>query len=491
MTHRILRLVLPIAAVAAALTVPASASAIMVGMESSSELVNTTQTEEQRERALDLMKQQGVQVVRVNWRWYEIAEGCAGQSATQLQDHENACYDWSRLDHMVREANKRKMQVLLSIQQNPSWLHPGKSSPADGTQFYMGRNQAEFNRTKVFYSSFHRAAATRYRNGSPIGFIRNWTVHNEPNSPVFWGGKPNPVWYAQLYGSTARAIRAGNPGSRIAPGPTGPTGGTGGVKPLAFLRTFQKFAPRYLPGSMANKRKYINAYAHNPYPDATSQPKYMSRRQNRDYISMGSIDKLFKQLDANPLTRRTKVWATEFGWQTPPETNRLIRVSTTLQARFAAEVFDYLDSKRLGRTGRVEIGIWYGLTDPDGAEDWQSGTIFNNGRRKPSFYMFQNMISVQDAALNGRVKANSRVRVWGRSNTNPGATRLVWRLVGGKCDRRAARNGFCTVKGQRGVVGTPGAKYAYMTVRRGQRIDFAVYNTATKKYGRYQRITVR
>lgn len=490
MTHRMLRIILPIAAIAAALTAPSSASAIMVGMESSSELVNTTQTNEQRERALDLMKMQGVQVVRVNWRWYEVAEGCAGQSAKELENHENPCYDWSRLDNLVSETNKRRMQVLISIQQNPSWLHPGKSSPVDGTQFFMGNSQAEFNRTKLFYASFHKAAATRYRNGSPIGFIRNWTVHNEPNSPVFWGGRPSPLRYAQLYGATAKAIRMGSTGARIAPGPTGPTGGTGGVKPLAFLRVFQKFAPRYIPGgSMAVKRRYLNAYAHNPYPDVRNQPKYLARRQHRDIVSMGSIDKLFRQLDKSPLTRRTKVWATEFGWQTPPE--RINRVPLSRQARFVAEVFDYLDSKRMGRVGRVEIGISYGLTDPDGAEDWQSGTIFNNGRRKPSFYMFQRMISVQDAALNGRVRANTRVRVWGRSNVNPRGTRLVWRLVGGKCDRRAARNGFCTVKGQRGVIGTFGAKYAYMTVRRGQRIDFAVYDTVAKRYGRFQRITVR
>jgi hypothetical protein len=215
----------------------------------------------------------------------------------------------------------------------------------------------------------------------------------------------------------------------------------------------------------------------------------VSRRQQADWITMGSIDKLFRLLDSKPISRNTKVWATEFGWQTPPE--RADGTTAANQARFVAEAFDYLDSKRIGTQGRVEIGISYGLSDPEDLADWQSGTLTNAGVKKPSFYMFQRMISVPQAALNGRVAPNTRVRIWGRSNVNPSGTQLAWRLVGGKCDSRAPMNGFCTLKGQRGVMGTPGAKYAFLTVRRGQRIDFAVYDTVSKTYGRTQRITVR
>lgn len=472
------------AAAAATLAMPTSAHAILVGMESNRELVNTNQSNEQREAALDLMKEQGVQLVRANFRWYEIANGCEGQSAAALANHANPCYDWSRLDHFVGEANERRMQVLLSMQQNPAWLHNGKSNRGSDSGYYMGNSAREFARTLQHYASFHKAAATRYRRGSGNGFVKFWTVHNEPNSKFYWGGPPNAARYAQLYGATAKAIRAGNPHSRIAPGPTGPTGGSGGIKPRVFVAQFQQRVGRFLPGgSIGAKKRYINAWAHNPYPDARNAPSYSARNQHRDTISMGTIDKLTRQLDANPLTRGTKIWATEFGWQTAPE--RVAGTSTALQAQFIAEAFDWLHSKR-----RVEIGVSYGLTDPREVIDWQSGTIAFNGVRKPAFRMFQRMISVQQAGKSGVVRSGTRIRVWGRSNVNPTGTRLAYRVIGGRCDSRAAVSGYCEIRGTRPARGSA-PRIGYVTAKRGQRLEFAVYDSVSKTYGMPRRVTVR
>jgi hypothetical protein len=213
------------------------------------------------------------------------------------------------------------------------------------------------------------------------------------------------------------------------------------------------------------------------------------RNLHPDFITMGTIDRLFRQLDAHPVTRGTKVWATEFGWQTPPEFR--FGTSPANQARFVAEAFDHLSSKRQGRFGRVQIGISYGLTDPEDTNDWQSGTIDWNGDRKPSFFMFQRMISIPQRALDGTVRDGTRLRVWGRSNVNPGGTRLHYRIIGARCQPGQPISGFCEMPAQRGLVGMPGARFAFMTVRRGQRIDFAVYDTVSKSYGRTQRVTVR
>ncbi|MCB0879441.1 MAG: cellulase family glycosylhydrolase [Thermoleophilia bacterium] len=492
MTHpRNFRSLLSIAvllgSVAAMLVAPAGASAIMVGMESTHELVNTTQSNEQREHALDLMKEQGVQVVRANWRWYEVAAGCGGQSTTALSDPDNACYDWSRLDNLVESATDRKMQVLLSIQQNPEWANHSATN-----RYYMGGTQTQFNFVKAHFAAFYGAAAKRYNGYNGHGLVRYWTVHNEPNSKVYWGSTPNPARYAQLYGATARAIKAVNTRALIAPGPTGPTGGRGGMQPVLFIKAFQRNVTKYLPGSMANKRRFINAWAHNPYPNFQKQPSfYDPRRQNRNSITMGTIDKLFQTLDASPITRRTKVWATEFGWETRPE--RVTYTTSARQAQFIAEAFDWLDSKRLGRIGRVQIGVQYGLSDPETLTgDWQSGTLLNNGvTKKPSFFMFQRMISVPQAGLSGLVRANTKLRVWGRSNVNPSGTQLAYRILGQKCRSNAAVGAYCQLRGQRAVIGTPGAKYGYLMVRRGQRIDFRVYDTVSKSYGPPRRVTVR
>lgn len=488
-----LRIALPIAIAAGALLVPMSANATLVGMESNRELVNTTQTAQDQADALQKMKDQGVQVVRANYRWYEVAASCAGQTPEQLQVHTNPCYNWSRLDSLVQAANARGIKVLLSLTQNPSWLQPNVPAGINAyseAMYFMGTSSADFNRTVAHYAAFYRAAASRYRPGTGYGVVNYWTIHNEPNSKRYWGAKPDANRYALLYARAAVAVKQGWSGAKVAPGPTGPTGGGGGMKPIPFMKGFQRSVVKFLPGSMAKKRTYINAWALNPYPGATTQPSvYQKNVLHKDSITMGTIDRAFKVLDSAPITKNAKLWATEFGWETAPE--RITVTTFERQAQFIAEAFDWLDSKRLGRQGRVELGISYGLSDPPDLPDWQSGTFTNDGRPKKSFAMFQRMISVPQGGLTGRVKANTKLRVWGRSNVNPRGTVLSYRIVGKRCDARASISGFCKIKGQRSVAGTPGAKYGFVTIMRGQRIDFATYDTVAKTYGPMRRITAR
>jgi hypothetical protein len=447
-------MLLPIGLLAALLAAPASSSAAtLIGMESNRELVNSTQTPELQAKALDLMKEQGVQVVRANFRWYDAADGCAGQSAKALENHQNPCYVWGRLDGIVKQANERGMAVLISVQQNPKWLHPGTDT------MNMGASSAQFNRTVSFWVSFHKAMATRYKQGSPHGFIKYWTIHNEPATQRYWQPRPNAARYAMLYGKSAVAIKAANPAAQIAPGPTGPRGDRLGLKPLVFMRQFQAHVVRYLPGSMANKRRYINAWAHNPYPGFNTQPSKLSgAAPPADVVTMGTIDRIFKALDRAPITRGTKVWATEFGW----ETNGPFSTSLNRQQMFIPEAFDWLDSKR-----RITIGISYNMTDPPAADigDWTSGTIMNNGIKKPSFKMFQRMISVPAAGLGNTVRRGSVVKVWGRSNVKPASARLafkapgsVWRFVPGQ--RKDANKGI----------------RASMRMTKAGRYQFAVYD---------------
>lgn len=481
---RRLRLLLPttatLVAIAAALAMPTSAHAILVGMESNRELVNSTQTPELQAEALQKMKDQGVAVVRANYRWYEVAEGCAGQSPRQLENHLNPCYTWDRLDSLVQQANQRRMSVLLSLTQNPSWLH------RTDNRLMMGTGGA-FNRGLVHYAAFHKAAGTRYRQGSGFGFVRFWTIHNEPNSRTYWGGMrhaASPRDYARLYAAAAVALKGANPAALIAPGPTGPTGGAGGIRPVRFVREFQTHVVRYLPGPMANKKRFINAWAHNPYPGFNHQPHKAAGASHVEAVSMAMIDRLFKQLDKAPITRGTKVWATEFGW----ETNGPFSTNERLQAQFIAEAFDWLNSKR-----RVQIGISYGLTDPPAADvhDWTSGTFTNAGKPKQSYAMFQRMVSVPQAGTNGVVRAGTKLRIWGRSNVNPGGTLLSYRLVGRKCNPGFTAAQHCLVPGQRGVPGMPGAKVGYLTAVRGQRIQVRTYDRVANVYGPIRTIIVR
>lgn len=475
LSRRSLALLSTTIATAAALLAPSSASAILAGAESNRELVNSNLTPAKQAQALTKMQRQGVQVVRGNFGWNEVAVGpCAGQGAAALENPDNACYNWTLLDSLVTQANARKIDVLISLTRVPAWVIGGE--PKD-----MGRTPAQFRTVLAHYAAFHKAAATRYRTGSPHGTIRYWTVHNEPNSADYWGPWPNAARYAQLYARTAMAIKAAHPRALVAPGPTNPSANNG-IKPVKFIRDFQRHALRYLPGSVAAKRRYINAWAHNPYPGYNTQPHVPFRFAHPQSIGMANIDRLFRQLDASPLTRGTRVWATEFGWETVGS----LRVSEPVQAQLIAEAFAWLHSKR-----RVTIGISYGLSDPIEPGDWQSGTFTHWGRPKLSMKMFQRMVAVPEAGLSSRVGRARPVRIWGKSNVNPSTGILAYSVVGRAC---APGKAWCAVPGQRRD--RAGAIKASMRLPRAT-VRFAVWSRGNPAagvpdgYGLYRQVSAR
>lgn len=410
----------PVGALAVAMmAAPSSASAgIMIGVESNAQLVNSTVTNEAQRATLIRMRNQGSQVIRANFGWDEIAVNCAGQTPGQLANHMNGCYNWRLVDNFAKVTNELGLKGLISITRNPQWVLGSDNI------HYMGATNAQFNTLVTHYVALHRAAGTRYKRGSAYGTIPYWTIHNESNSPTFWAPRPNPARYGLLYARTAVALKTAHPTAKIAAGPSNPTGNSpdgSGIRPVVFVPQAVAAINRNLPGSLANKKRYINAWAHNPYPDMTKQPSTPPRVFSPMTIGMTTVDRLFPLLDRNPLTRGTKVWATEFGYNTKGFSS----TTEPRQAQFIAEAFDWLESKR-----RIEIGIYYGLND-EATGFWTSGTYRSNGTPKPSLKMMQRMISIPKAGLANRVRRGTTVRVWGRSNIAPRTGVLAYKVGSG------------------------------------------------------------
>lgn len=418
-----MRRLLPSAAACLALLVAApTSSATIYGVESNSELVNSSVTRASQARTLDRMRLQGVRIVRVNMGWNEIArDSCRTRPVYLLRRHDNGCYDWRVFDGVVQEAQARRITVLASVSRAPRWLH-GSSNPS-----YLGRTGAQWRRSALHYSAFMEAAAKRY-SGIGHGYVRRWTVWNEPNSKTYFAPINTraeriaaPKRYAQMYGMTAVAMRRASPHAVLAVGPTGPRGT---IAPLNYIREVQAALPRFLPGTIASKRSYIGAWAHNPYPGVSRAPSRGIVKL--PWIGMANVSDLFRQLDRSPLTRGKQVWATEFAYQTNPP-DRTLGISPHLQGRYIAESFDWLDSKR-----RIPVLIWYGFTDGDRLIDWQGGTYFANGRPKVSLLWWRRPISVPVSST----RRGGMVRVWSRSNVNPYRGRIAmstngrtWRLL--------------------------------------------------------------
>ena len=398
-----------------ALLSPASALALQVGAEANGELINSDRTPALQAAALDKMQAQGVQVVRINMGWNEIAANCGTQSAAQLTDPDNGCYTWGVLDSLVTLAADRNIKVLMSTSRAPGWLQ--KSSDP----YQLGRTPAAFNRTVAFYASFIQAAGSRYAPGSAHGTIPYWTIWNEPNSNTFFKPAPNAARYALMYAKAAMALKKVYPAAQVAPGPTGPNST---IKPVPYIKAFQASVVKFLP--RAGAKKYINAWAHNPYPNNMAPTGYASGKSKgmsygkSDSLGMADTPRLIKLLDSKPITRGVPIWGTEFGYETPPENRKGLTVSTLVQAQYLAESFDFLTSLK-----RVAIGVQYGLSDNADIVDWQSGTFTAAGLAKPAFYMYQRMISSPASS----VRRGTRVRVWGRSNISPRTGQLVYRTT--------------------------------------------------------------
>jgi hypothetical protein len=398
------------------LALPATASATLYGFESNAELVNGNRSLEQRTETIAGMSNAGAQVLRINVGWNEVAGGCAGQSPAALKNNNNSCYDWRVFDQVVDLARDRKLQVLASVSRAPVWLH-GRTDSS-----FLGNSNKQWVYSVSHYSSFMFAAARRYRAGSSYGHVRLWTVWNEPNSDVYLSPQKSlfqqrrtAARYAQLLGRTSVQIKKANRFALVAAGPTGPSGGSKGTPPITFLARVQANLPRFLPGAGLFERRWIDAWAHNPYPGATIAPSKGKIKAPK--VGMTNIRDLFTQLDRSPITRRKPVWATEFSYESNPPDPQY-GISQYLQGRFMAESFDWLD-----RTKRVPIAIWYGYRDGDDiVNDWQSGVLFNDGRRKQAFYWFQRPIALNTSS----VRRGQSVRVFARSAVSPRSTRIAW-----------------------------------------------------------------
>jgi len=138
-------------------------------------------------------------------------------------------------------------------------------------------------------------------------------------------------------------------------------------------------------------------------------------------VGLADTKRLIALLDSQPITKGLKVWATEFGWETNPPDKGSQAISTAKQALWIPEAFDYLE-----RTKRVTVGISYVLTDPDALYDFQSGTYTSSGKKKPSFFAFQRMISSDVMS----VKRGGAVNLWAKSNINHTKTVLQYSANG-------------------------------------------------------------
>ena len=247
------------------------------------------------ESTLDEFDALGVDVVKLNLYWDEVAPGGRRKPAGFNGADPNA-YSWGSYDNAVRAILARGMRPFLSL---------GGRAPDWAT-----RNRGRRGTYRPSAREFRRFAEAAGRRFPDVGI---WSIWNEPNlyswlSPQRRRGAPvSPSIYRGLYIAGHRGLRAsGNGRDTILLGELMPRGGTDRrkVPPLAFLREMACLNSKYRryrgrAAKVRGCRKKVrripaSGLAYHPYTLAGGP----GVREPRDDAAIGQLSRVRRTLDA-------------------------------------------------------------------------------------------------------------------------------------------------------------------------------------------------
>jgi Glycosyl hydrolase catalytic core len=318
-------------------------------------------------------------IVRTTLDWGSVAR----RRPVKPADPADPAYNWTAVDRVVDEADRRGIRVMFAIYGTPRWA---------------GRARNRVPRRALDLRAFATAAALRYsgtytvKEGEneperTLPAVRHWLAWNEPNNPVFLRPQWRMVarkWRVQAaydYAKICNAIYAGVKavrlaGNRVACGATGPRGNDAprssrpSTSPLVFMQWLRRAGVRRM-----------DAYAHHPYyGHRTEKPNTVPK--SKKSVTMANIGLLIKQINRF-WGRKTRLWVTEYGYQTNPP-DRLFGVSYANQARYMRQAI-----AMARKTRRIDMFIWFLVRDEGRLSGWQSGVVTRRGARKPAYRTFQ------------------------------------------------------------------------------------------------------
>jgi cellulase (glycosyl hydrolase family 5) len=361
-----------------------------------------------RQSNLDAAQAANATIIRSQVTWSQIAPT---RPANGADPFDPAYARLSDVDEFVRSAQRRGMEVLLTIYGTPSWANRGRKPNVAPTRMSD-------------LTDFARALAARY-SGRFAGYpyVRSFSVWNEPNlnqflSPQFGAGGRSiaPATYARIYRAAYAGIKAGNPKALVG---IGETSARGHDKP-----TSGRVQDSHSPGKFAqlvakaDPRLRFDAWAEHPYPFTPSQPP--TARVRLPNVSLGQIPQFQKLVDKAFNRHGTPIWVTEYSHETRPQDSRGVSYST--QSSYAQKALAIAKT-----TPGISMFIWFVLRD-DPSDPWQSGLLDERGSRKPAFTAFASAaanLDARNAIVYVKVgKANPTVRVSAlelASRNGPGA----------------------------------------------------------------------
>ena len=284
-------------------------------------------------------------------------------------------YRLGDVDQLVRNAQQRGMQVMITIWGTPKWANGGKSP-----------NFAPKRLSDL--TNFARAIASRY-SGRFAGYpyVGRFSVWNEPNLGIFLtpqfdkkGKIVSPRTYANLYKAARKGIKLGNRNALVAIGETSNQGRDHKLRGIN-----DSVAPGTFARLLAQQHGLaFDAYATHPYPTRPSLPPTQQVRWPN--VTLTQLKRFEKSLDQWFHRRNVPVWITEYGYETKPGEPH--GVTNAKQAAYLGSVV-----RQLRADPRVHMLIWFIFQDSD-MSLWQSGLYNDSGAQKPAFKTFSALARV-------------------------------------------------------------------------------------------------
>jgi hypothetical protein len=317
-----------------------------------------------RARAMDLSRDLGASVVRLQMNWREALRGAPPVDATDPSD---PAYRWAREDTAVRDAVAAGLTPLLTIAHAPPY--------AEAPRRWRFAAAGSWAPRPSELAAFATAVARRYsgtwpdpaRPGMVLPRVSAFQAWNEPNLPRYlspqWvvrGGRwvPwAPAHYRRMLNAFAAAVRAVQPGATIVAAGLAPDGeggdGAGRMTPVRFLRALLCLGPPPGGGPVACPEKPdFDVLAFHPL--SVGEPdRPASSSLDASVADVGKVVKILRSAQHHHLLARRspRLWITELNWST----------AAIPQARRAAVVGRGLH--RLWVAG-ARLVTWHFLEDP-------------------------------------------------------------------------------------------------------------------------------
>jgi hypothetical protein len=314
-------------------------------------------------------------IIRTLVTWASVAPTKPANPA----DPFDPSYKLDDVDELVRNAQARGMEVLITIWGTPKWAN------GDKTPNVLPTNVNDFR-------LFSQAIAARYSGRySGYPFVRFYGIWNESNLGQFLSPQFNaagkiigPAGYAKLAAAGYKGIKAGNAKALVA---IGETSSHGRDKPLpgnSDTISPGKFAQLV---AQANPRLKFDAWAHHPYPYPVFQKP--SQRVKWPNVSLVSLPRFETSVDSWFHRKNIPIWITEYGHETKP--GEPLGVTESQQGAYIPQAINLAR-----KDPRVKMFIWFVFRDSAGST-WQSGLYRLSGAPKPGLAKWRNATPPLDA----------------------------------------------------------------------------------------------